>query len=162
SDGEPDPRRRDPQLPLDLRGLVAMLRHEVLVPQLTESPTAEQRAAAEQAARHLARLAAAGARGADPDSWSGIAPVSTEPARYRRESLAHLSPSRVESLSRCSLRWALEAAGGTALGTFASQLGSLVHEIAEALPTGTREEMRAELDRLWPGLDLPDGWLTER
>lgn len=157
-----DPRRAAPRLPLDLRGLVAQLRHEVLAPELEPAPSAVTLARSEAAARTLARLAAEGVAGANPDSWAGLAELSTHAPLYGPEQTAHLSPSRVESLSTCSLRWALESAGGTSSGTFAAHLGSLVHEIAETLPTGTLEEMTAELDRLWPRLGLPEGWLTDR
>lgn len=156
-----DPRRRAPQLPLDLRGLVAQLRQDVVAAELEPGrPDVEARAA--DAARHLARLAAAGVDGADPTTWAGLAAPSTETELFAEHVTAHLSPSRVEALQSCSLRWALESAGGTASGSFASHLGSLVHAIAEKLPRGTREEMHAELDALWPNLDLPDGWLGQR
>ncbi len=161
-DGDVESRRRDPELPLDLRGLVAQLRREALAPELEDAPSTEARSRADRAARHLARLAAAGVPGADPATWAGLAPVSTEAPLYGPQQRATLSPSRVESLSRCSLRWALESAGGTGTSSFASELGTLVHEIADAHPSGTREELHAELDRLWPTLDLPEGWLTER
>jgi len=158
----PDPRRVAPQLPLDLRGLVAQLRHDVLAPELSLAPGPEALARAEAAAAALARLAREGVAGADPGSWAGLAEPSTHTALYGPEQRATLSPSRVEQLTTCSLRWALESAGGTASGTFAAHLGTLVHEIAETHPTGTLEEMTAELDRLWPSLDLPEGWLTDR
>ena len=149
-ESEEDPRRVETPLPLDLRGLVAGLRHELL------SGPAERR---EVAARALARLAAQGVPGADPSSWAGLAePSSLEPL-YRPEQPARLSPSKVETLSRCALRWALESAGGTASRDFSASLGTLVHRIAETLPTGTEEEMRAELDRLWESFDAPEGWL---
>ncbi len=158
----PDPRHVAPRLPLDLRGLVAQLRHEVLAPELEASPPVEVVERADAAARTLARLAAAGIPGADPAAWAGLAPPSTDAALYGPEQVANLSPSRVESLSTCSLRWALESAGGTASGTFAAHLGTLVHEIAEKFPTGTLEQMMVELDLLWPSLGLPEGWLTDR
>lgn len=157
-----DPRRVEPQMPLDLRGLVAQLRHEVLAPDLEESPSAASLERADAAARALAALAEREVPGADPASWSGLARPSTTAVLYGPETTAQLSPSRVESLSRCSLRWALESAGGTASGTFASHLGTLVHEIAQRFPTGTLEQLEGELDRLWPRLGLPEGWLTDR
>ena len=157
----PDPRRRAPQLPLDLRGLVAQLRQDALAAGLAPGDAGVE-ARADVAARHLARLAAAGVPGADPTSWAGLAAPSTDAELYAPHQTSHLSPSRVEALNSCSLRWALETAGGTASGTFASHLGSLVHEIAETLPRGSREEMHAELDRLWPRLDVPEGWVGAR
>jgi RecB family exonuclease len=69
-----------------------------------------------------------------------------------------VSPSKVETVTTCALRWALESAGGTAPDAAHQTLGTLVHAIAEDLPAAPLTELRAELDRRWPQLALPDGW----
>jgi len=148
---EADPRRVPVPLPLDLRGLVARLRHE-----LTTEPER-----AEVAARALARLAAAGVPGADPAGWAGLAEPSTTAPLHGPEQSARLSPSSVETLSRCALRWALENAGGKVVGGFSASLGTLVHRVAETLPVGTEEEMLGELARLWESFEAPEGWIGE-
>ena len=68
------------------------------------------------------------------------------------------SPSKVETVATCALRWSLEAAGGTAPDAAHQNLGTLVHSIAESAPSGSLADLRAELDRRWPELALPEGW----
>ena len=106
----------------------------------------------------LARLAAEQVPGALPDQWYGAPELSTEAPLWPDDALVPLSPSRIESADTCALRWALEAAGGTAAGSGEQSLGTLVHSIAAELPTGSRAELAAALDRRWGELGLPDGW----
>ncbi|MBD8078237.1 PD-(D/E)XK nuclease family protein [Cellulosimicrobium arenosum] len=141
--------------PLDLRGVVAAAR-AVLV---TDSARAEPRdGRGDAAATLLADLTAAGVPEADPRTWYGVPHLtSTAPLRDPDE-LVTVSPSKVETVTTCPLRWTLEAAGGTAPDASHQSLGTLVHSIAEALPAGSLSELRAELDRRWPELALPAGW----
>ncbi len=61
----------------------------------------------------LARLAAAGVPGADPDDWYGLPPVSDDaPAARSPTSRCRSARRRVEAFSRCGLRWLLEGSGG--------------------------------------------------
>ena len=140
---------------MTLPALVAELRAEVGDP---TTPPGLRRVAA----RHLAELARAGVPGADPADWYGLAPLSTtDPLRGDGEPV-RVSPSKVEQFSRCALRWLLETSGGSG-GSSASQLlGSLVHEIAERAPTGTRAELAALLAERVDRLDLGSGWVGDR
>jgi RecB family exonuclease len=148
-----DPRHTTPPAPLDLRGLVAALRAR-----LEASLAGPGRSVDTEAADLLARLAREGVDGADPAGWYGLAPVTTDTPLWAEHDKVPVSPSKSETVTTCALRWALEAAGGTVADGTSQTLGTLVHAIAEALPSGTEAEMLAELDRRWPELGLKPGW----
>ncbi|WP_029252306.1 PD-(D/E)XK nuclease family protein [Paraoerskovia marina] len=143
-----DQRSVAPAVPLDLRGVVARAR-SVLV---SDDPRRDE------AAGLLADLADAGVGHADPDQWYGVHPTSSDEPLWGPEDKVRVSPSKVESVNRCALRWALEAGGGTAPDATAQSLGTLVHSISHDLPKGAHHELAAELDRRWPELALPEGW----
>ena len=90
------------------------------------------------AARTLARLAAADVAGADPAQWHGLAEPSSDAPAVGPDERVPVSPSKVETAQRCALRWALEAAGGTASASGGQNLGTLLHAIAQEHPQGTR------------------------
>ncbi|MHA7132360.1 PD-(D/E)XK nuclease family protein [Oerskovia turbata] len=168
-DEAPDPRRVQVGQPLDLRGLVATAR-SLLVEEAVRSEPARpgsgrghwrpqpdpERASA--LTDLLADLALAGVGEARPESWYGVNPVSSTDPLWGPEDTVQISPSKVESVSRCALRWAVESAGGVAPDATAQSLGNLVHSIAQEAPRGTRSELAAELDRRWPELALTPGW----
>lgn len=149
--GEDDDRFVRAAAGLDLRGLVSSLRARLVGACTQGLPDPG-------AARVLARLAAAGVAGADPTSWYGLAEPSSEAPLWGPDELVPLSPSKLETAQRCTLRWALEAAGGAGAATSATDLGVLVHAIAAEHPRGGRAELRAALDRYWPQLGLGEGW----
>jgi superfamily I DNA/RNA helicase len=151
NDEDDDPRRTSSPAPLDLRGLVAQLRSRV-------EHTARLGAPDPSAAGVLARLAREGVPGADPAEWHGLAEPSTDEPLWGPGQRVPVSPSRVETAGTCTLRWALEAAGGTAPSSARQSLGTLVHALAQAYPRGGREELLAELERRWPELGLGHGW----
>ncbi|XAS69732.1 ATP-dependent DNA helicase [Micrococcaceae bacterium Sec5.7] len=141
------------QRPLTLRALVAELRQYA---QLDGKLPAE----AEEATRMLARLAAAAPAvpGAHPDSWWGLAPLtSTEPV-VPPGGTVYVSPSKVESVQKSPLDWFVQAAGGEAATDFARSLGTLVHSIAQDLPEASGAEYIAELVLRWPDLGIKDNW----
>ena len=140
--------------PMTLTGLVAELRREVVV-----GLTATER---HTAAGQLARLAAAGVAGADPSSWWAMTSLSDDrPLRAEGESVP-VSPSRIESYGECGLRWLLSTCGGDGPGVSAAGIGTLVHDIAAELGDADEATMRAEVDRRWGRLGLPQGWLSRR
>ncbi|RPF22675.1 superfamily I DNA/RNA helicase [Myceligenerans xiligouense] len=177
-DGEgPDPRRVVVGPPLDLRGVVAAARAE-LVRAVTARPPGPQDGAelsdgaepqddpppaaigesARAAARLLADLAAAGIAEADPTTWYGVAGASSDAPLWGPRQTVTVSPSKVETVTTCALRWVFEAAGGTAPDATHQSLGTLLHSIAQDMPRGSLHELKAELDRRWPELALPEGW----
>ncbi|WP_240644130.1 UrvD/REP family ATP-dependent DNA helicase [Antribacter gilvus] len=173
-DGEgPDPRRVPVGPPLDLRGVVAAARAELVsavarhgrtaagpAPEGTCGDTSAETVpeSGEAAAVLLADLAAAGVAEADPRSWYGVAGVSSGDPLWGPDDLVTVSPSKVDTVTTCALRWAFESAGGTAPDATHQTLGTLVHSIAQSLPKGSLTELKRELDRRWPELALPEGW----
>jgi len=150
-DGEPDPRRTTAPRPADLRGLVARLRAAV--------ETAARAGTVDRAAAGtLARLAAAGVPGAHPDEWHGLLAPSSDAPLWGPDETVPVSPSKLETVTECALRWALEAAGGTPASGVGQNLGTLVHSIAQQHPQGTREELAAALEARWKELGLRPGW----
>lgn len=150
-DEDEDPRRVSAPVPLDLRGLVSELRGRLEV-------TAGHGRPDPRAAAVLARLVDAGVDGADPASWHGLAERSSDTPLWGPGERVPVSPSRIETAGTCTLRWALEAAGGTAPSSDRQALGTLVHALAQDHPTGGRAELAADLDRRWPELGLGTGW----
>ncbi len=139
--------------PMTLRALVAELR------QYAQSDAADP-AHREEAAKVLARLAAAepAVAGAHPDTWWGLAPLSSSEAVVPPGSTVFVSPSKVETVQKSPLDWFVQAAGGEAATDFARSLGTLVHAIAQDMPEASGSEYVAELVRRWPALGMKDNW----
>ena len=113
----------------------------------------------------MAALAAAGARGADPDSWWGLPELSDERPVHEADEPVPVSPSKVESFRRCELRWFLEHVGGGDTAGAAQSVGTLVHAVAEAAVTpaaATEEALLSRLESLLPGVDLGAGWVGRK
>jgi superfamily I DNA/RNA helicase/RecB family exonuclease len=113
------------------------------------------------AAAELARLAAAGVRGASPRHWYAL----TEPtaAGQRLPGPPQVSPSRVESFTRCGLRWLLEAAVGVRSAGTAQQLGTLIHAVAALAASGADDgEVAKRVDELWQHLDFGSAWYSAK
>jgi superfamily I DNA/RNA helicase/RecB family exonuclease len=145
--------------PLSLAGLVAELRRTVSA----GGETGDDRR--QGAAAQLARLAAAGARGADPRTWWGLAPLSDDRNVRDDGEDVRVSPSKVEMFTRCELRWFLEHVGGTETTTSAQNVGTLVHAVAESAlddASSTEQALLAKLDALLPTVELGRGWAAEK
>ncbi|NKX92092.1 ATP-dependent helicase [Sanguibacter hominis ATCC BAA-789] len=156
-DEAPDARRRDVPEALDLRGLVLRARAQ-LHDEVRRDGAEATSPHASEAAAVLARLAEAEVPGADPAGWYGVHPVSSTGPTWEADAPVPVSPSKVESVSTCALRWALETAGGRSADALSQSLGSLIHSIAEEAPTASFHELAATLDRRWPELGLAPGW----
>ncbi|MBB6403851.1 superfamily I DNA/RNA helicase [Arthrobacter sp. AZCC_0090] len=145
--------------PMTLRALVAELRQRV---QPDDAGLARPGVAGEaaEAARVLAHLATAEppVPGAHPDSWWGLAPLSSEEPVIPEGGTVFVSPSKVETVHKSPLDWFVQAAGGEAATDFARSLGTLVHAIAQELPDASGAEYVAELVRRWPTLGMKDNW----
>jgi len=139
--------------PMTLRALVAELRQYA---QLDGRYAPE----AAEAVRVLARLAAAEPQvpGAHPESWWGLAALTSTEAVVPPGGTVYVSPSKVESVQKSPLDWFVQAAGGEAATDFARSLGTLVHAIAQDLPEASGSEYVAELVRRWPALGMKDNW----
>ncbi|ORV45319.1 ATP-dependent DNA helicase [Mycolicibacter engbaekii] len=140
---------------LSAAGLVGRLRAVVCAPEDIVSDA--ERA---DAARQLARLARAGVPGADPQSWYGLAPVSTEePLRQPGAGPVTLSPSALQSLLDCPLRWMAERHGGTDGRDLRSTIGSMIHALV-AQSGDSPQQLLAELDRAWQELPFASPWYS--
>ncbi len=145
---------------LALPALVAELRAVVCDRRVAENdPDRHARAA-----RHLARLAREGVRGAHPDEWYGLSGTSTElPLWDPADGPVSLSPSTVEVLTACPLRWALERNGGTDGDTVHAVTGTLVHTLVQAVAGRVPpDEVRRELEKAWVAVDLGSAWFSRK
>ncbi len=113
------------------------------------------------AATQLARLARAGVPGADPAEWYGTTPVSTERPLWRGDDgrPVTLSPSSLQSLIDCPLRWLAERHGGTDGRDLRSTIGSVLHALI-AEPGRGETALLAELDRVWQRLPFESQWYS--
>ncbi|WP_278314101.1 ATP-dependent helicase [Lolliginicoccus levis] len=138
---------------LALPALVARLRSVVCSPHETEQRQ-------HHAAAQLARLAAAGVPGADPKRWYGLASPSTSDSLWEiADGPVPLSPSSVEELLACPLRWLLTKHGGTDSDTLSAIKGTLVHTLAQAVAGRIPdEEITGALERAWQKVNVGAPW----
>jgi RecB family exonuclease len=85
-----------------------------------------------------------------------------EPLRAPGE-VVPVSPSDVEKIMRCPLRWVLERHGGGDVGALAAVTGSLVHALVQAGAAGAGEaELEGALREAWARLDAGAPWFGRR
>ncbi|MGV8876501.1 MAG: ATP-dependent helicase [Rhodoglobus sp.] len=138
--------------PLSLRGLVGVLRRELTA---SNNPTL--------AASSLARLASQGVPGADPDSWYGLRQTTTTAPLVDLSDPAatvKVSPSRMESFESCPLHWAIDQLGGST-SNVASNLGSLIHAVAEHATDFSADALFSEVEQRWAEMSFEAGWQSE-
>lgn len=113
-------------------------------------------------AEMLARLADAGVPGAHPDDWFGVAEPSTdEPLWDPSRGPITVSPSSVEAVHRCSLRWMFERAGGRDGDSAPAVAGTVVHTLVQALAGQIPpDEVTASLRRIWDQVDVGAQWYS--
>ncbi|WP_107491504.1 ATP-dependent helicase [Thermobifida fusca] len=141
---------------LSLPALVADLRATLLDPH-TDEPV--RRAAA----AHLARLADAGVRGADPAEWYALTELSDSSPLVLEGEQIRISPSQVEKFTTCELRWLLETAAGAEKRRAASGIGSIVHALARiAAENPDLPELLRRMDQIWSDLDFGGPWYAEK
>jgi len=153
--GEPDP----PLLPraLALPALVAELRTVVAD---AAAPESRRRGAAAV----FAQLAAADVPGAHPDQWWGLCPLSDERPLAGAGEAVTVTPSTVESLERCSLRWLLERHGGATQQTPEQSIGNLVHAAAMLAADASvdRAALVAYVAERFDAIEVSARWLAGR
>jgi superfamily I DNA/RNA helicase/RecB family exonuclease len=141
---------------LSLPALVADLRRTAADP---ARPQPLRRAAAGQ----LARLAEAGVRGADPDDWYALTELSDASAIVDAGERVRLSPSHVETFTRCGLRWLLESAVGAGRPDVLRHLGTVIHAAAQLIADGaTEQQVAGRIDEIWHHLDFGSVWYGTR
>ncbi|MEV0109158.1 PD-(D/E)XK nuclease family protein [Nocardia sp. NPDC050799] len=146
----------EPGRVLALHALIAELRAAVCDPGAGD----ERR---RRAARQLARLALAGIPGTAPDDWYGVPELSSTETLWEDDAPIALSPSTVELLRTCPLRWALERNGGSDGENPYAVKGTLVHTLVQALAGRVPlDQVRAELARSWSGIDPETSWYSRQ
>ena len=141
---------------LSMPALVADLRRAAAD---TSRPPAVRRAAAAQ----LARLASAGVRAAHPREWYALTELSDAGPIVTGGEAVRLSPSQVESFTRCGLRWLLEAAVGAGRTDVLRHLGTVIHAAAVLAAEGAAERAVADrIDEIWHHLDFGSAWYSAK
>jgi ATP-dependent exoDNAse (exonuclease V) beta subunit len=141
---------------LSLPALVADLRRTVAD---DTRPHALRAAAASQ----LARLAAAGVRGADPAEWYALTELTDASPVVAAGERVRLSPSHLETFTRCGLRWLLESAVGAGHPDVLRHLGTVIHAAAQLIAEGSGEQaVAARIDDIWHHLDFGAVWYGTR
>ena len=138
-----------PALVADLRRAAADTAHPLVVRQA--------------AAAQLARLAAAGVRAAHPREWYALTGLSDDGPIVAGGEAVRLSPSQVESFTRCGLRWLLEAAVGAGRTDVLRHLGTVIHAAAVLAASGAAERAVADrIDEIWHHLDFGSAWYSAK
>ncbi|BBY22283.1 ATP-dependent helicase [Mycobacterium stomatepiae] len=109
------------------------------------------------AAMQLARLAAAGVPGADPSGWHGLTAVSTSDPLCDGRDPVTLTPSTLQTLNDCPLRWLVERHGGTNPRELRSTIGSVLHALI-AEPGKTETQLLSDLEKAWQHLPFDARW----
>jgi superfamily I DNA/RNA helicase/RecB family exonuclease len=113
------------------------------------------------AAAQLARLAAAGVRGASPRQWYALTELSSpDPVT---DGTVRLSPSQVESFTKCGLRWLLESAAGVNTPGVLRHFGIVIHAAAALAADGTDDaDITKRIDEAWRHLDFGSAWYSAK
>jgi len=138
------------------QALVASLRRELLAPKDEES--------ARYNAQILRTLSQSGVMSADPSTWMGNLPLSSDEPVAAPDEQVHISPSSLSSFSDCGLKWFLERSGAKDADSEAQLLGVSIHFLAAqvfANPDLTFEEVKVQLTEAWPVVNQNIGWFKE-
>ncbi len=120
-------------------------------------PAPVRRAAAAQ----LARLAATGVRGASPRQWYALTELSS--AGAVTEGNVRLSPSQVESFTKCGMRWLLESAAGVHSPSVLRHFGIVIHAAAALAAEGVDDaDITKRIDEAWQHLDFGSAWYSSK
>src|SRR6202453_1096699 len=141
---------------LSMPALVADLRRSA-------ADTSADPAVRQAAAAQLARLASAGVRAAHPREWYALTELSDAGPIVADGQAVRLSPSQVESFTRCGLRWLLEAAVGAGRSDVLRHLGTVIHAAAVLAAEGATEQAVADrIDEIWHHLDFGSAWYNAK
>jgi superfamily I DNA/RNA helicase/RecB family exonuclease len=141
---------------LSMPALVADLRRAA-------ADTSVERAVRQAAAAQLARLAAAGVRAAHPREWYALTELSDAGPIVAGGETVRLSPSQVESFTKCGLRWLLEAAVGAGRSDVLRHLGTVIHAAAVLAADGaTERDVADRIDEIWHHLDFGSAWYSAK
>jgi RecB family exonuclease len=136
--------------PLTVNALVATLRGEIYGDNQ------------EFAVPLLRRLADEGVDAANPNSWYGVVPISSDTPIVAPGRQVSVSPSSSQSFSECGLKWFLERSGGTDGDSTAQVLGSAIHAFAALMEMDnslTEADLVEKLRNAWNLIDPNSGWV---
>ncbi|MEY4366994.1 MAG: hypothetical protein RLZ28_409 [Actinomycetota bacterium] len=111
----------------------------------------------------IAKLAAAGVAGAHPDSWYGLAELSSTTPLFDPadpESLVYLRPSDIDNFLKCPLHWFIESHGGNS-STFEANLGSIVHKAVELATEIDEASLWSTIETQWHSLSFEADWVEQ-
>jgi superfamily I DNA/RNA helicase/RecB family exonuclease len=141
---------------LSMPALVADLRQAA-------ADTGADLAVRQAAAAQLARLAAEGIRAAHPREWYALTELSDAGPIVAGGETVRLSPSQVESFTKCGLRWLLEAAVGAGSSDVLRHLGTVIHAAAVLAADGASEQAVSDrIDEIWHHLDFGSAWYAAK
>jgi superfamily I DNA/RNA helicase/RecB family exonuclease len=148
---EDEPILTDVPRPITAPALVAELRAQLAGPK------------AKEAAALLKAMSAEGIYLANPDSWIGSVPLSTDAPVIDPDKEVIVSPSGAESFVECGVKWFLQNNGGSDGDSTAQVLGSAIHAFAAKMvqePGTTREQLIENLQSSWKLIDPESGWVS--
>lgn len=137
--------------PITAPALVAELRAQLAGPK------------AKEAAALLKAMSTEGIYLANPDSWIGSVPLSTDSPVIDPHNEVIVSPSGAESFVECGVKWFLQNNGGSDGDSTAQVLGSAIHAFAAKMvqePGTTREQLIENLQSSWKLIDPESGWVS--
>jgi RecB family exonuclease len=128
-----------------------------------ELVTAETETQRLEAAYGLARLAAEGVPGADPEQWYGILDLSTEEALVvlDGEKTVYVAPSQLDDFLKCPLHWFIKHHGGRE-GSFEANFGILLHKVLEETDAISEEALWDSVESKWGSLEFEATWLEKK
>ena len=138
-----------------LRGTVGKLRRELV--------TSTSEAARLEAAYGLAKLAAEGVPGADPEQWYGILDLSTEESLVILDGSKqiYVAPSQLEDFLKCPLHWFIKHHGGRE-GSFEANFGILLHKVLEETAEISEKALWDGVESKWHTLEFEATWLEKK
>ena len=137
--------------PITAPALVAELRSQLAGPK------------AKEAAALLKAMSQEGIYLANPESWIGSVPLSTDAPVIDPAKEVVVSPSGAESFVECGVKWFLQNNGGSDGDSTAQVLGSAIHAFAAKMvlePETTREQLIDSLQSSWKLIDPESGWVS--
>jgi RecB family exonuclease len=137
--------------PITAPALVAELRSQLAGPK------------AKEAAALLKAMSTEGIYLANPTSWIGSVPLSTDAPVIDADKEVVVSPSGAESFVECGVKWFLQNNGGSDGDSTAQVLGSAIHAFAAKMvqePGTTREKLIESLQSSWKLIDPDSGWVS--
>ncbi|MCF8552180.1 MAG: ATP-dependent helicase [Candidatus Planktophila sp.] len=137
--------------PITAPALVAELRAQLAGPK------------AQEAAALLKAMSTEGIHLANPTSWIGSVPLSTDASVIDADQEVIVSPSGAESFLECGVKWFLQNNGGSDGDSTAQVLGSAIHAFAAKMvqePDISREQLIESLEKSWKLIDPESGWVS--